>query len=326
MEQGLRSIVLDIIVNEMGTGGHFTQYLGVTCYFHCEDPRDRVFSVLPLVDWTLHAETPLLPDHSMTWFQLAFQLMSRLVDLDSKHVSSIVSALRPGLFDSEDTQSEIRAPYKADERSTARQKWTEDVEAVYLIQQDPLRRDLAASGIVPVFADGSIVALACDSIRCGDILLIGGQFSLVLRAGSDASTFIIAGAAYVLSGFVSPWNSDACECWQADTGEYDSQPVRICLDVTREAAFADQLVKSATQVNSSVCTGMVSYLNHHAIGAVRKGSRVRDVTAQGWRDDEILGPSHPLCPDLQATKGPDSVHIVLRVDHRRGVAVNEDTA
>lgn len=76
----------------------------------------------------------------MTWFQLAFQLMSRLVDLDSKHVSSIVSALRPGLFDSEDTQSEIRAPYKADERSTARQKWTEDVEAVYLIQQDPLRR------------------------------------------------------------------------------------------------------------------------------------------------------------------------------------------
>lgn len=33
-----------------------------------------------------------------------------------------------------------------------------------------------------------------------------------------------------------------------------------------------------------------------------------------------------LCPDLQATKGPDSVHIVLRVDHRRGVAVNEDTA
>lgn len=311
---------LDTIVSEIGTGAHFTQYLDETCYFRCKDPRDRVFSMLTLVDWASHAQAPLLPDYSMTSFQLAFQLMSRLVELDFKHVSNIVIALSPGWQYSEDIHNEILAPYKIDNWSTARHKWTENVDAAYLIQQDPVGRfqvdlrgsktedaadyssrwlpnhdysDFAASGIVPVFADGGIIALACDSIRRGDILLLGGQFSLVLRACSDASTFVIVGAAYVLGGFSPPWSSDACECWQADAGEYDSQPVKICLDVTREEAFADQLVKKATQVDTSV--DVDSYLNRHAIGTVRKGSCVRDVTAQGWRDDEIMGPSHPVC-------------------------------
>jgi len=102
------------MVNDIGAGGHFTQYLADTWYFHCEDPRDRVFSVLSLVDWDLHGQTPILPDYSMTSFQLALQLVSRLVDLDFVHVWNIIAALELNEQYSVNTHSAALGPYKGD--------------------------------------------------------------------------------------------------------------------------------------------------------------------------------------------------------------------
>jgi hypothetical protein len=48
-------------------------------------------------------------------------------------------------------------------------------------------------------------------------------------------------------------------------------------------------------VDSTDCTEVVSYLIHHAIGSVRKGSYVQDVTTHGWQDEEVMGPQHPMC-------------------------------
>ena len=331
-------LILAVMIEETGAGGHFTRYLNNTCHFHCEDPRDRVFSVLPLVDWATHAQAPLLPDYSMTSFQLALELMSRLVDLDFRHVSSIVCALSPDLRCFRDKHNEAMSLYKADYQSTIRQKWTQDVESTYIIRQDSegtLRVDprgsriedeagnvsyrqlpnydyryLAVNGIAPVFADGSIVALTYGSICQGDILLIGSQFDLVLRACSDATTFVIAGAALVPYDFTSPRSSYACECWQADAGKYESHRVKICLDITKEEAFADQMVRRATPVSSTFCDeqGVVSYLTSRAIGFVRKGSYVGDVTARGWQDHETLGPAHPMCSAHLSSE----LHRVLR--------------
>jgi len=207
----------------------------------------------------------------MTSFQLAFQLMSRLVELDFEHVSNIVSALDLNWQYSEDMHSEVLGPYKIDERSTTRQKWTAGVDGAYIIQQTPAGRlqvdpqssrttleaddwvhqrlpnydyeYLATKGILPVFADGGVLALACGQVRRGDILLIGEHFDLVVRACSDATTFVVVGAAFTSTYFHTEMGLRACGCWEAGIDGYATRRVRICLEVTREEAFADQLVQ-----------------------------------------------------------------------------------
>ena len=79
--------MLDQIVNQIGAGGCYTQiarYLTETRCFRCEDPRDRVFSVLSLVDWTRLGQSRLLPDCSMTSSRLGYQLIGRTVTLKVK--------------------------------------------------------------------------------------------------------------------------------------------------------------------------------------------------------------------------------------------------
>ena len=167
---------------------------------------------------------------------------------------------------------------------------------------------LATNGIFPVFAHGVVVALACGPIRRSDILLIGECFDLVLRACSDASTFSIVGVALMPKAFHPLLIADACDCWQADAGEHAARVLRICLEVTKEEAFADQLIQEAIPAGSSDCASMVSYLTHHAIGSVRKGSYVQDVTAHGWQDEDVMGPSHLRCSAHQSSE----LHRVLR--------------
>lgn len=250
--------------------------------------------------------------------------MSRLVDLDLEHVCNIVVALDLWWQYSEDIHNEILGPYKIDGLSNTRQRWTAGVGGAYLIQRGPAGRlqvdlqssrteyqagdyshhripkydyeYLATEGIVPVFAESGVVALACRPICWGDILLIGECFDLVLRACSDASKFVIVGAAFTPRRFQVPRNLGVCGCWEAGGGgEYDSQRIRTGHEVTREEVFADQLVQNAIPVDSSDCNRAVSYLIHHAIGSVRRGSCVRDVTTDGWQDEEVMGPQHPMC-------------------------------
>jgi hypothetical protein len=40
---------------------------------------------------------------------------------------------------------------------------------------------------------------------------------------------------------------------------------------------------------------VLSYMSRHAIGTVRRGADVRDVTTCDWEDEEVMGPLHPMC-------------------------------
>lgn len=272
----------------------------------------------------------------MTSFQLAFQLMLRLVDLNTRHVFNIVRALDLDWKHFENVHSEVSSPYKVDERSTTRQEWTTFVDGAYLIQQSPAGRlqvnlqspetrykadgdfhhrlpkydyeYLATKGIVPVFANGGAVALVCGPVRWGDILLIGEDFDLVLRACSDATTFVVVGAAYTPKLFKPGTNTNACGCWEAGGGEYDLQRIRICLEITRQEAFADHLVQNSIPMDSSGRDKVVSYLLHHATGSVLRGSFVQDVTTDDWQDEEVMGPRHPMCSAHLSSE----LHRVLR--------------
>jgi hypothetical protein len=103
---------------------------------------------------------------------------------------------------------------------------------------------LAAEGVVAVSAAGCAFAFACEAARPGDILLVGEEFDLVLRACSDASRFVVVGAAYTPVKFDSWLSSEknkrdlkSCKCWHADTNDYEDKEVTLSLELSREEAF-----------------------------------------------------------------------------------------
>jgi hypothetical protein len=329
---------LDDIVSKIGAGGHFAQYLTETWYFDCEDPRDRVFSLLSLVDWTRHGQPRLLPDYSMTPSQLAFQLMCRLVTLNFSHVFDIVSALELDYEYSDAMHSEVLAPYKLNGQPAVREQWSQGVTRAFIIQRDaagqfhvdlkiPLARhedfaswlpdydykSLAAEGVVAISAAGRAFALACEAVRSGDILLVGEEFGLVLRACSDTSRFVVVGAAYTPVKFDSWLSSEknksdlkSCKCWHADTNDYEDREVTLSLELSREEAFMSVWACEAVDPDSE--HDVLSYMSRHAIGTVRRGADVRDVTTCDWEDEEVLGPLRPMCSEHMSSE----LHRVLR--------------
>jgi hypothetical protein len=343
-ERGIRrfeTIILGLhaMVNGIGTGGHFTQYLDETWCFRCEDPRDRVFSVLSLVDWTRHGQTRLLPDYSLTPSLLAFQLMCRMVDLDCEHIFKIVSALDLDCEYSDAIRSELLAPYKRNGQWAVREQWSQGVTSAFIVQQDTAGQfhvdlktslarsedfsswlpdytdeSLAAKGVLAVSAAGRAFAFACESMRSGDILLIGEEFDLVLRACADASHFVVVGAAYTPSDF-GAWLSSAenkselqgCKCWRADVNNYEDRELTISLGVSRKEAFMGIWAREAVDASLDV-HDVLSYMSRHAIGTVRKGAYVRDVTTCDWKVEEVMGPAHPMCPAHLSSE----LHRVLR--------------
>jgi hypothetical protein len=325
----LEIFTLDEIVNQIGAGGRYTeiaQYLKATSRFRCGDPRDRVFSVLSLVDWTGLGQSRLLPDYNMTLSQLAYQLMCRMVTLNFSYVSDIVQALNLDGEYSDAMHSELLAPYRRNGQSGVREQWSQTVDGAFVVKQDTAGRfhvdlktsparhkdfsswlpncnegSLRVKGLVAVFAEGQAFALACESMQEGDILLIGDIFDLVLRACSDASRFVVVGAAFAplhfsswLSRTKSTSDSKKCECWQADANDYDGRPVTISLEVSREEAFTGIWARSALEKGLNE-NGVVSYMLHSAIGTVRRGAYVRDITTCDWEDQQFMGPSRPLC-------------------------------
>lgn len=322
--------------------GHFTKYLDQMVFLQCQDPRDRIFSAVSLVDWRSYGQTKLLPDYEMTRWQLASELMWRLVDPDINHVRHIVMALDLGKDETqllehlrtqglapcpsgyhpnvlERKRSVVNGTFIIDRNATGRFHVVPQIPLPQKIEfacnhwppsyNDDLSKQWREYNVTPIFLRDTLIAFAYGPVRQGDILLYSDSFDLILRACSDSSSFRIIGGAYMPLSFAL-WVSRArkanvCECWQADPNRYVSHEVRISVKVTQREAFANAVAREA--VMSGDCN-LITYIECYAVGATRRGSRVWDTTTVNWHKDSTLGPSQPRCPAHKASE----MHRILR--------------
>ena len=307
---------------------HLTTYLTHTAYMECQDIRDRIFSVVSLVDWDTHDAMPLLPDYNMTRYRLASELMWRMPELDTKYVSEIVSALdleEKSIQILEHLRSEGLAHCPGLSAQDTREIWSSVVVSAHIIDLDAQGRfqivsqlpltnalkeecdllfpydeinHLATSKVVPLYVGGSetLIGFGSGDLHPGDILIFGHALDLILRARSDASAFSIVGGAHVDSSF-EKWMrnlvaTEICACWLATYSRYTKHELTIAFEASRREVLADQIALCVFDTDDHI----ESYLERHAIGIVRAGSRVKDVTTAIWPEHRSIGPPEPLCP------------------------------
>jgi hypothetical protein len=320
-------------------GGFFTDYLEAMAYLECQDPRDRIFSVVSLIDWESYGQTPLFPDYRMSRSQLASELVWRLLDLNIDNVCLIARALDLG----EKVYSTLERLNKAGlpscpsgNRPDITQRWSCTVNGAYLIHRDtagrfqiglrfPLRTDidfiggrwpttcdadgLAKRNAFPLFVGDTLVAFGSGRIHEGDILLSTDSFDLILRARSNASTFSIVGGAFVPI-MTTAWlhqmrKATVCECWQETSEQYDGREVKVSVEATRAEALFNAVARDA--IDHSKC-GIYQYIKLYSIGAIRTGAHVWDTTKSTWYDGMAIGPPRPRCPQHKASE----LHRILR--------------
>jgi hypothetical protein len=323
----------------MYRGGCLTDYLEATAYLECQDPRDRIFSVVSLIDWESYGQTPLFPDYRMSRSQLASELVWRLLDLNIDNIRLIARALELG----EKVYSMVERLNKrglpscpSGNQPDIPQRWSCTVNGTYLIHRDtavrfqiglkfPLRTDIEFIGdrwpttcdaewldkrnAFPLFVGDTLVAFGSGHIREGDILLATDSFDLILRARIDASTFLIVGGAFVPT-MTTYWlhrmrKATLCECWKMASDQYVGREVKISVEATRAEVLANAIARDAI---AHVKCGIYQYIKHFAIGAVRAGAHVWDTTTFDWRDDRTLGPTRPKCSEHRASE----LHRILR--------------
>jgi hypothetical protein len=326
-----------------------TTYLAQMYDMDCQDVRDRVFSVLSLVEWGFHEALPLLPDYNMSLHRLASELMWRLDEMHTSHVNPIVIALDLGKEPTqvlEHLQNGGLAFCPDISLPDTSQQWLSSVAGAHVVYLDvkgryqiaiqrplakatrfgcnlwpfqPSEIELATSDIVPLHAGDSLVGFGRGKLRSGDILIFDSGLDLVVRARSDASTFSVVGGAYV-SPMFEVWTRDmrdakSCECWPMSYHEFPPLRVEIMFEATRGEVLADRVARNAVAFHT---LHVKAYLERHAIGTLRAGSHIRDVTAPTWPQHEysVIGPPEPLCSahrssELHRIQGNALWYIVL---------------
>lgn len=72
----------------------FGTLMSLTRALECEDPRDRVFGTLLLIDWEGLGATPPKPDYNCSCFDVATDLVTRLSITEMQDVRTIATVLR----------------------------------------------------------------------------------------------------------------------------------------------------------------------------------------------------------------------------------------
>jgi hypothetical protein len=305
---------------------YLTTFLDHMRFLKCQDIRDRIFSIVSLVDW---GAIQLLPDYNTTRYQLASDLMWRLPELNMQDVADIVAILE---LDEESDQilevlqKEGLAVRPSTSSSDDFATWSSPLDSAYFVSQDPMGRfqvvsqrqgkpaidngcdtwslhsygELDASDAVQLYTGDTLVGYGSGSVRPGDILILGYQLELIIRACSDASTFSVVGGACVSQEFRT-WvhatrHAEICECWQGPYSEYIIAGVEISFEATRREVLADRV---AREVVGKDGRDVKSYLQRYAIGTLRAGSHVKDNTFFG---DGVIGPPKPLCSAHRASE------------------------
>lgn len=198
--------------------------------FQCEDPRDRIFGTLRLIDWPVDVNPPK-PDYSVDPFDLAIRLWEpgKNTHLASDTIFEMlgIRSLRPS--------STLESPLKGLRVDpTSMRHFELDIDGcgskLFADARGRLSASLAApdaldnarsisgndigppSNAVSVFTGSRRSAIVCSEARAGDVILQGGKSAVVVR--HDQGDLLLLGQAIMVNGFGCPDGElRVCECF-----------------------------------------------------------------------------------------------------------------
>ena len=225
----------------------FPSYLMIMMDKDCQDPRDRFYGTLDLVDWQRFGQKRPVPDYHITPLQLAFNLLQMTVDPGFNDVYYIAQSL--GLHSNSQLLSDIdRERASRDARCNARRRYGLKLGGIHKIEQRTDGRlsvelhhnsdsryshsvpvpeyfdgqeynptSLAANGLLQLYTGEKPSVLATAVVQAGDLLVHGHETVLLLRHEEDRARLSVIGGALLAAKFTS---RDAlepptgCICWQ----------------------------------------------------------------------------------------------------------------
>lgn len=210
----------------------FPGYLNDMTFKHCQDPRDRFFGTLDLVDWQRFGQTRPVSDYRITPLKLSLDLLKRTVRpylSDALLISrSLGLRFSPQVLSDIERERSSRGSTQSDTR-----RWYRFVfEGVCEIEQgadgrlgvdlghngsqyarsvpphfDECAYDsalLAAHGLTLLFTGDKASVLASACVRAGDLIVQSDDSSFLLRRHGNPPRLLIVGAALSAASYTLP--------------------------------------------------------------------------------------------------------------------------
>lgn len=304
----------------------FPHYLRRMIYKNCQDPRDRFFGTLDLVDWKRFGQTRPVSDYHRTPLELSLNLLQRLVNPTLEDALLISESL--GLQFSPQVLSDIeRAHLSRDRRYDIRRWYSFSLQAVHEIEQgadgrlvvdldhkDPPQyvdsvphyfdgREyestfLAAHGLAPLFTDDKASVLASACVRAGDLLVHTGDGCYLLRRHGNPPRLLVVGTALLAVSYTFREKYGeppaGCICWKSALKTPDDHSVIwLQLELPDTVALGSAIAHPG-KFNSYDRDRIFSYLNRYGVGTVMAHSGLGSpLTAHMRRDTNALRSQQP---------------------------------
>jgi hypothetical protein len=272
----------------------FPGYLEQMVEKHCQDPRDRFFGTMDMVDWQSFGQTRPIPDYHMTPLELAFDLLQRTVDPMLADVFSISQSL--GLHFNSQLLSDIQ---RKRSRCDGRRGYVLRLDGVHIVEQgadgrlnvglyhnhsrytesvpryfDGTEHDptvLGEHGLVQLFTGGKPSVLASVGVRAGDLLVDCWEGALLLRHCEDQARLVVVGAALKAARYASYNGREppaGCVCWETIAeARAGHAMVELRLELPDTVALGSTIARPR-QFDRYDRGLIFSYLKHYAFGAV----------------------------------------------------------
>lgn len=299
----------------------------------CQDPRDRFFSTVGLVDWQRFGQTQPVPDYRLTPIELAFDLLQITAIPSLYDISYIPESL--GLQYSAQVLSEIEKKRTSRESQyTARRQYDlrfSGVQVVYRSADGKLSVDLhrhdegytdsvpsdfdgpaydpsflSAHNLVRLFTRGKASVLASERVRVGDVLVRCWESIILMRCHEAQPRLLIVGAALLAGNYTSHDGSPpGCVCWGSVPRARDGHAIiGLRLVLPDEVALGSVIAQPGT-FDSHDRGRVVSYLNRYAIGTAMAHSRVGSpLTSHTKGNHTLRSPPRRPCADCKKTGNP----------------------
>ena len=295
----------------------------------CDDPRDRVYGILRLIDWDRFNVPRPVPDYTITRLQLALQVVERVQQSEISLASTIARALEVDLREIFVVSSRTTGQIDTSCRETCIQRyrsWTSGIYGSSRIYVDDTQRmsvdllsreDFVGSTMLQDILDGielrarnsgpcpfvggsplqlytkdTVSVLACQQTSPGDILVAAPYAGVfVLRPTRDVASYEMVGRAIIVNAHTIPRAPWNCDCW-SDLGHRNCevQDIRLAFELSDIEAL---IIGAASFGNHQRNPGEA--LDYASLEVPQTRSIVRDVTASNWIDHLSQRSSQTTC-------------------------------
>lgn len=296
----------------------FYYFMISVCNLDCEDPRDRIYGTLRLIDWDRVGIPRPVPDYNISNFDLALQIMNHLhfydpdfsqiswlartLELDSSRLTEDdeedddagqIGSREPSVLSStsisgaarieRDSHGQLNAALIPSSRKT--------LKSEQLVNIVPTR---AGMGPYHIFTDGDLAALVGPDVHPGDILVETSNVGLLVLRPQDELTFRLTGKGFLLNGYAMKQSSDwKCGCWSDQAGPlYKFEFVKL--------SFETSARKALTYASHCWDDDLESCSRRMALDLPLLGSCIRDVSAEKWEPHRSIRRVEGSCPEHDA--------------------------